>query len=448
MADRHEPSTTHAVILSGGGANGAYEVGVMKALFGGHVSLPDYSAEQLKLDPFHLFSGTSVGAFNAAFMVSRPGQSSAKTLCALESVWRERMAGTTTHWNGVFRIRGNAFDFLDVNRVLASPMTPPAWLMHDGAFFAKDLIERTETFFRSKEEITRRFADLIDFSALISIEPLHDLVRELIDLDQMRANTERLVAITATNWEKGETELFTNRPVREGSTGRPLDDKIGHLAILASTAIPGIFPPVEIHNTKYVDGGLLMNTPLSPAIRAGADVLHVIYLDPDLKDVPLHGGGGTFDVLNRLVALAFANQVNRDIKNLKGINQVLDLSERITTVLKSRSKGSGRDSALDEIAPIWSDYTKGRDDLRKLTVHRYHPSSILDGGVFGLLNFDASRVSAMIDRGFQDAVMHDCAACGCIFPTAAYARRVREGRAPSASRAQGRSKAGDAASGG
>jgi len=99
---------------------------------------------------------------------------------------------------------------------------------------------------------------------------------------------------------------------------------------------------------------------------------------------------------------------------------------------------------FEEIAPIWSDYTKGRDDLRKLTVHRYHPKNILDGGVFGLLNFDDSRVSAMIDRGFQDAVTHDCAASGCIFPTAEHAKRVREGRPPAAGRAPAPRKGVDA----
>lgn len=417
----------HAVILSGGGANGAYEIGVMKALFGGYVGREGTPTEDSKLDPFHIFTGTSVGSFNAAFMASRPGRSSAQTLAALEDIWRNRIAGTNTRWNGVFRIRGNVLEFTELNRLLVSPMTPAAHLLQDGAFFAKDFINRAESFFRSKEELTRRFTELVDFSALVTTEPLQDLVREVIDLGQIRANEERVLAVAATNWEKGETELFTNRPPLDPSQGKQLDDKIGHLAILASTAIPGIFPPVEIYHTKYVDGGLLMNTPLCPAIRAGADVLHVIYLDPDLKDVPLERGTGTLDMLNRLVALAFATQVNRDIKNVKSVNQILDLRERVLESSLSRSKAI-HDDTFEELAPVWNDYTKGRDDLRSLTVHRYHPNSILEGGVFGLLNFDAARVGAMIDKGFEDAVTHDCIASGCIFPTPRDVKRVKESR--------------------
>src|SRR2546428_10267168 len=77
----------HAVILSGGGANGAYEIGVMKALFGGHVKLGEDPTEgPTKIDP-HVFTGTSVGSFNAAFMASRPGQAAATTLNELEDLW-------------------------------------------------------------------------------------------------------------------------------------------------------------------------------------------------------------------------------------------------------------------------------------------------------------------------------------------------------------------------
>ena len=423
----------HALILSGGGANGAYEIGVMKALFGGYVKLGEDPTEApTKINP-QVLTGTSVGSFSAAFMASRPGESAASTLAELEDVWRNRIASTKTRWNSVFRVRGNPLELVDLNRVLVSPLTAPANLLQDAAFFAKDSLDRAELFFRSKEEVTKRLVDLIDFSALISTDPLHDLVREIIDLDKIRANEECKLVIAATNWEKGETELFTNWKAPNGF--KELDDKIGHLAILASTAIPGIFPPIEIYHTKYVDGGLLMNTPLSPAIKAGADVLHVIYLDPDLKDVPLDSAGGTLEMLNRLTALAFASQVNRDVKEVRSINQVQDLHQQMAGIVKAKlsrerieSLGLGAaadminaaiDDTMKEIMRVQDRYEErhGKEELRPITVHRYHPSSLLEGGVFGLLNFDSSRVSQLILKGFQDAVTHDCVESGCIFDT-------------------------------
>ncbi|HEY3129799.1 MAG TPA: patatin-like phospholipase family protein [Acidobacteriota bacterium] len=435
-SDNGVASKRHAVILSGGGANGAYEIGVMKALFGGHVKLGEDPTEgPVKIDPM-VFTGTSVGSFNAAFMASRPGQAAATTLNELEELWRNRIAGTKTRWNGVFRLRGNVLELTDLNRLLVNPLTPPANFLKDAAFFAKDSISRAELFFRSKVEVMRRLVELVDFSTLISTEPLQDLVRETIKIEQIRTNKECALVIAATNWEKGETEVFTNPKAAVRTKYKVLDEKIGHLAILASAAIPGIFPTVEIYHTKYIDGGLLMNTPLSPAIHAGADVLHVIYLDPDLKDVPIDSAGGSLDMLNRLSTLAFAGQVNRDVKQARSINQVLDLHRQMAGVLKttfgrdrieSLGLGSAADKidkiteeALDEITRKQETYecTYGKQHrLRPITIHRYHPGSLLEGGVFGMLNFDSSRVSDLIHQGFEDAAEHNCIKCECIFPT-------------------------------
>ena len=53
------------------------------------------------------------------------------------------------------------------------------------------------------------------------------------------------------------------------------------------SSIPGFWPPAEIGAQPFVDGGVLMNTPLKLAIDAGADTLHVIHLDPQVKDIPI-----------------------------------------------------------------------------------------------------------------------------------------------------------------
>ena len=176
-----------------------------------------------------------------------------------------------------------------------------------------------------------------------------------------------------------------------------LDDKIGHLAILASTAIPGVFPPVEINHTKYVDGGLLLNTPLAAALdalRARAPheegyVIHVIYLDPDLKDVPLGQGTNTLDTMNRVTALAFASQVNRDIKQAKHINQSLELLRSVEARLGEASTAAVAGSALEEVQRPFRAFVK--DEYRPVTIHRYHPCSML-GGIFGLVAFESDFV--------------------------------------------------------
>ena len=57
-----------------------------------------------------------------------------------------------------------------------------------------------------------------------------------------------------------------------------------------------------------------------------------------------------------------------------------------------------------------------RPEYRPITIHRYHPNSLL-GGVLGLLDFGSENISRLIDMGFQNAVTHECRDCGCIFPT-------------------------------
>jgi NTE family protein len=97
-------------------------------------------------------------------------------------------------------------------------------------------------------------------------------------------------------------------------------DEVGHLAIMASTSIPGVFPPIEIGGDPYVDGGILLNTPLKPAIEAGGETLHVIYLDPDVKNIPLRRLQNTLDTLDRMMTTSFAAKVNMDMKLAARIN--------------------------------------------------------------------------------------------------------------------------------
>ena len=415
-------ATKHAVILSGGGAKGAYEIGVLKALLPGYAPMVNDGRE---MDPV-VFAGTSVGSYNAAYLVSRSDLSPLAALAELEAIWRNRIASGPTRPNGVFRFRANPLDAMDVERVLADPLAPLRDILQDGAFFTKAAIERVELFFKSKQRLANRMIGLADFSVFVSTDKLADLIRQTLDLEKIRANKQRGLLIAATNWEEGAVKLFGNLEASGELEGLDeLNDKIGHLAVLASTAIPGVFPPVEIYHTKYVDGGLLLNTPLGPALRGlramapgeSEYVLHVIYLDPDLRDVPLDQANGTMETLNRFSALSFASQVNRDVKKARQINQALELL---------RLNGGTDRRAGPALARVEESVRAlVKDRHRPLTIHRYHPRGTL-GGIFGLLAFESDYVGHLIEQGFQDAVTHDCYGSGCIFPRLKDARAAEE----------------------
>src|SRR5712671_3172684 len=111
---------TQAVILSGGGAYGAYEVGVMKALFTGECPSTNHDY----LNP-GIFVGTSVGAFNASFLVSDPGEDVCASIHLLEAAWLDQVAERPeTRGNGVYRIRADPFSYFDLDCLAANPLSP------------------------------------------------------------------------------------------------------------------------------------------------------------------------------------------------------------------------------------------------------------------------------------------------------------------------------------
>ncbi|HXM70075.1 MAG TPA: patatin-like phospholipase family protein, partial [Thermoanaerobaculia bacterium] len=94
---------TQCVVLSGGGASGAYEVGVLKALL---------TKAQPPLDPL-VFAGTSIGSFNAAFLVSQWDWQGRSAVANLETLWIETLSrrwGSLGRASGMFRFRGNPVD--------------------------------------------------------------------------------------------------------------------------------------------------------------------------------------------------------------------------------------------------------------------------------------------------------------------------------------------------
>ena len=105
MTDINKNNKT-AVILSGGGADGADGVGVLKALFN---ETPEEAPKNRPLNP-DIFCGTSVGAYNATFLVSQWDQYGTAAITNLEKVWLDELADSLQRGgNGVYRIRTGLF---------------------------------------------------------------------------------------------------------------------------------------------------------------------------------------------------------------------------------------------------------------------------------------------------------------------------------------------------
>jgi predicted acylesterase/phospholipase RssA len=350
--------------------------------------------------------GTSVGAFGAAFLVSRDLEDICASINLLESVWLEQVAeNARSCGNGVYRIRADPSNYYDPDCLAANPLTPFDHATQDASFFARDVFRKTINFFMSGGTLTDRILELVDVSAFISTNPLKKLVDAAIDLGAI-GRSRKILRVVATNWDQGTVRVFENKDITVES---------GFDILRGSAAIPGIFHPVRIGSDRYVDGGVLMNTPLKCAIQAGGTTLHVIYLDPDPKNISIRALESTINTLDRVMLISSATKVDQDIENAASINLGLSLIERLT--------GVGDDTVSDydlrdfiRVAGKIHERLVAGAPYKKLTIHRYHPHNDLGGGSLGLLNFNRDQVESLIERGFADTVNHNCTVSHCILP--------------------------------
>lgn len=382
----------NALVLSGGGAQAAYEVGVLKALITGATPFTRHR----RLDP-DIVTGTSAGSFNGALYVARWAMDPSDAIAEIERVWLDEVA-TQSCGNGVYRWRGSPLAFLDLACIARNPARFFWERVEDAAFLARQALERSAEFLRAGGSIEQRLLGLINIGDVITTQPFPNLIRRSVDFMEVRRSDVHFQAI-ATNWRTGELREFHNED---------LDDLRGPLILMASSAIPGIFPPVDISDDVFVDGGVLMNTPLAPAIHAGATDLHVVYSDPDIRRIPISELETTFGTLQRTLAISWAAVVERDIRDAERINRALDVWEETGPVLADDVPGAGK------IAEIVQDLQRGRR-LRRLAIHLYRPTDPLTSGA-AMLDFSAGNLRRLIDNGFHDAVAHDCRASGCVVP--------------------------------
>jgi NTE family protein len=245
----HSTSTTRiGLVMSGGGARGAYEAGVLSYVF------EEFPARLGNPVHFDIITGTSVGAVHACWVAATQDDQGAGR--RLLEIWR-------------------SLSLEKVFPVGATDMVRVPWRLLGLGPGSRWLPARAE---RAPD----RLPGLFDTRWLESIveqgTPWKNLRR---NLDERRLHA---LAVAATEIATGRSVVF----VDTGDGARPQwprdpfvigrSARIGPAHALASAAIPLIFPAVRIDSAYYCDGGLRLNTPLAPALRLGADRVLVIGL--------------------------------------------------------------------------------------------------------------------------------------------------------------------------
>ncbi len=158
-----------------------------------------------------------------------------------------------------------------------------------------------------------------------------------------------------------------------------------------------------------------MNTPLKPAIEADANTLHVVYLDPDVRNIPLRRLTNPLDTIDRVYTIMQATKMNEDLKFAERINEGLAVIEKAARVSSEAGVTQTETEAFIRTASVIQKRLDFGEPYQKLKIHRYHPQDDIGGGL-GMLDFDRNSIADLIERGFNDAAYHDCGNNQCILP--------------------------------
>src|SRR3954452_10667313 len=275
-----------AVVLQGGGALGAYEYGVLRALY---EQRPGFRPVAV--------AGISIGAITAAVV----GGARTDPVSALDRLWREKLT--------------------------VSPPLPFGWIPPQ--------IDQSLAVLGNPGMYRLQPALLTapwSVTSVYDTEPLRQTLAELVDPGTLNDEATR-VFVGATNVGSGQMEFFDSR--------RPGGLTFEHVA--ASGSLPPGFPMTRIDGASYWDGGLFSNTPLSPAInalelaaggdRAAVRELIVVELFPMSAPVPRTMQG----VFQRMVQLQYTSRLKVDEKFFGKIDRFVDLMAKVDEELPEAS---------------------------------------------------------------------------------------------------------------
>jgi len=359
-----------ALVLAGGGARAAYEVGVLAAI-----------AERAPSLEFPIVTGVSAGAINAVYLAAHPG-SLATAAGALRAQWSRLVV------ERVYRVRPGR---LARSLLLGAAHTA---LGRGGAAAA--------------------------VHGVVDMSPLREFLGANIDFAQLDANIAarrlRAVALSATSYATGETVTFVHGPPDVPTWRRALRSAVATQLtldhVMASAALPILFPAVRIGDAFYGDGSVRQTAPLAPAIHLGARAIVVVTQrnDPQELHPPAPGPGrpaaptypALAEVIGLLLHAIFLDALEADAERLERVNRVVTaLPEaqrpdglrpvRLLMLRPSRDLGALAAGCGVTLPPLVRWLVRGMGGQRATAVD-----------FLSYLLFDPAYTNALIELGYDD----------------------------------------------
>ncbi|MFZ3229235.1 MAG: patatin-like phospholipase family protein [Pseudobdellovibrio sp.] len=363
-----------ALILSGGGARGAYQVGVLKGLS------EILKGTQVK-SPFQILSGVSAGAINCAQLA-----------CNIENfdIAVEKLVFL---WSKISSEQVFKTDFMSLNKFSL------------GLFGEKKL------------------------NAVLDTSPLRTLIEKNCDFSKIQKNLDQniieSVIITANNYNQNSAISFIQKQKTKTSATTTWHDSRRHAElteinashIMASSAIPMLFPPIQVESDFYGDGCLRNNTPCSPSIRMGAEKLFVIGVRTQsvaenenyIKGIPSEKNSTPTEpsmirILNTLLNAVLLDSVEQDVQRIQRINDLVSKADAKTRALHDlKTIPALCISPSENIGEIARHYAHHLPRLLRMTISTF---GNLDEAseILSYLLFNSQFCSKLIDMGYQDSL--------------------------------------------
>ncbi|MFV0370554.1 MAG: patatin-like phospholipase family protein [Azonexus sp.] len=364
---------SRALVLTGGGARAAYQIGALLAI--------NRLAGKPRRNPFPIICGTSAGAINAVGLACQ-AENFRQAVGSLNNFWRHMRTA-------------------DIYRVDSAGVAAAGarWLATLAAGW-----------------LTGRAAP----RSLLDNAPLATLLKRHVDFPGIEraisSGTLRAINITASGYDSGESINFFQAPPEvmpwQRSQRHGLHTKLGIEHLLASSAIPFIFPAVRIHREYFGDGSMRQFAPLAPAIHLGADRLLVIGATRASEQRRRgEGGEGSYPSLAQIAGHAlssiFLDGLSVDIERIQRVNRTLaaipenlrqqgGISLRpIETLVISPSESIDRIAAEHAGSLPWT--------IRKL-LGGLGAMNRQGGALTSYLLFEKSFTRRLIDLGYADTL--------------------------------------------
>ena len=286
---RSYKTSNNALVLTGGGARAAYQVGVLTAI-------AKYVPRNHGV-PFPIICGTSAGAINTT-AIACYASCFHLGVKKLEWVWKN----------------------LQTHRIYHSD--PLRVFSH----ISKGVLATFQADYANKSA-----------RSLLNSAPHRDLLSEVMDFKRIDNNILRgyltAVSVTASSYNSGDSISFYQSEegispwYRAKRRGQPSQINCDHL--MASAAIPMVFPSIKIRRQHFGDGSIHQLSPLSPAIHLGADKIFIVGVEQPKE--PLHARENnphpptTSTIAGHLLDTIFSDTLQSDIERMTRINETLTL---------------------------------------------------------------------------------------------------------------------------